>query len=556
MGQLFKDGGLTTPNSALMSPGGQPSFVGSPQQVLSRANAGLPSISQMEGNDPLNPQSDPSATANLPKIGTPSFLQAANTGPAGMPSAASPGLSKLGKLGVLLTSGAQGALAGRGAQEQTIAQSGGHRAGGIGTGFEAGYTLPFLRAQQTQQVERGQAETQLAQSQAKFAPQIAALGAGKTISEIQKNQADTGKASAEAGKASAEAGAVPFKTALDQAQTEAANYKDDPNLGLIDLRTKQPVSGNASFAPLSEQEAAILGKQPGESVPLKLKNTANEMVNRGIRTVQANGHSLLVDGQGNTIKDMGAATPLVVMQNQLGAAGNPNSPEFQTTVDAVGQGKMDLQTAVGRMGRFPGAAFSLMSEIEKKYPNYFQGNYESAKKVLENFTSGGYSQNLNAIETAREHMATFKQLAGDLNNGKVRAFNTLGNALKTQFGSDSATNLNIAKQFFSGEVGKAVVNGGGTAGERDKLADAISTASSWTQLSGALGTADQLLAGKQKALKDTFKSGMGGTPNFGGGQQNPQQQQTGVTVTDPRGVVHSFPNQQAADGFRKAAGMQ
>lgn len=510
MGHLFDNQSLTVPNSALMSPAGQPTFMGSPQQVLSRANAGLPSTTDIMGTDVLHPQNNASATQNLPKIGTPSFLQAEATGPVGMPNAASPGLSKLGKLAVLLTSGAQGALAGRGAQEEMIAASGGRRAGGVGTGFTAGYSLPFLRAQQQQQVERGQAETQIAQSQAKLYPQIAALGAGKTLSEIQKNNA-------EAGKAGAEAGAIPTKTALEQAQTEAAYYKDDPNLGLIDLRTGNPVTGGAGLAPLTAEEASVLGKQPGERVPLKLKNTANEIMNRGIRSVQANGRSLLVDNQGNTVKDMGAATPLVVMQNQLGAAGNPNSPEFQATVDAVGQGHMDLQTAVGRMGRFPGASFALMGAIEQKYPNYFQGNYDAAKKVLDSFTSGSYSQNLNAISTAREHMKTFTDLAKDLDNGHVRSFNALGNALGVQFGSDKVTNFNIAKQFFSGEVGKAVVAGGGTAGERDQLADSISNSSSWKQLSGALSTADKLLSGKQTALKNTFSSGMNAKPNFGGG---------------------------------------
>jgi hypothetical protein len=403
----------------------------------------------------------------------------------------------------------QGAVAGLGAQDQMIAASGGRRAGGFGTGFTAGFQLPFVQASLRQAAQRGQAEANIASQQARFFPQIQQLGIQKTISDITKNQA-------EAGKAGAEAAAMPTKEALERAQTEAAFYKDDPNLGLIDLRTQQPVN-SAGFAPLSAEEAAVLGKQEGEQVPLKLKNTANEMVNRGIRTVQAGGRSLLVDNKGNTIKDMGAATPMLVMQNQLGAAGNPQSPEFQSVVDAVGQGKMDLQTAVGRMGRFPGAAFSLMSAVEQKYPNYFQGNYDAAKRVLDAFTSGSYSQNLNAIDTARKHMKTFTDLATDLDNGKVRAFNSLANAIGVQFGSDKATNFNIAKEFFSGEVGKAVVAGGGTAGERDQLSSSIATSSSWKQLAGALKTADALLSGKQEALKNTYESGRQGTPNFGQG---------------------------------------
>ena len=187
-----------------------------------------------------------------------SFLQAMDSGPAGMPNAMSPALSKGGKLLAFLSSGLQGALAGRAAQEQTIAETGGRRAGGIGTGFQAGYSLPFLRASQGQQVQRGGLENQLLANQVQFSPLLQRLG-------ILKTSADIGKTQAEAGKATAEAGAIPIKSALEQAQTEAAFYKDDPNLGLLDLRTGQPVGGSAAMAPLSPQEAAILGKQPGDA---------------------------------------------------------------------------------------------------------------------------------------------------------------------------------------------------------------------------------------------------------------------------------------------------
>ncbi len=76
-------------------------------------------------------------------------------------NATSPGLSKMGKLATLLTSGLQGALAGRAADEQTIAATGGRRGGGVGTGFEAGVSYPWQRATQQQQVEKGGIENQM-----------------------------------------------------------------------------------------------------------------------------------------------------------------------------------------------------------------------------------------------------------------------------------------------------------------------------------------------------------------------------------------------------------
>jgi hypothetical protein len=96
----------------------------------------------------------------------------------------SPALTKAGKLAAFLSSGLQGALAGRAAQEQAIVASGGRRAGGVGTGFEAGYTLPWQRAQQLQQVQSGQLQQQLTQA------------------DIAQKRAQTGLTNVQAGLAS------------------------------------------------------------------------------------------------------------------------------------------------------------------------------------------------------------------------------------------------------------------------------------------------------------------------------------------------------------------
>jgi hypothetical protein len=176
---------------------------------------------------------------------------------------------------------------------------------------------------------------------------------------------------------------------------------------------------------------------------------------------------------------------------------------------------------------------ALLSEVKAINPNFNSGDFTVEQKVRESFTSGDYSKKLNSIATAREHMKVFMGAAEALNNGDTRSLNKVGNALNVEFGDDAVTNFNIAKQFFSGEVGQAVTAGQGTEGERSQLADSINNASSWKQLSGALKTADALLAGKQKTLHDTYKSGASGQPNFGGEQQH----QVGERKTFPNGKV-------------------
>jgi hypothetical protein len=188
---------------------------------------------------------------------------------------------------------------------------------------------------------------------------------------------------------------------------------------------------------------------------------------------------------------------------------------------------------------------ALLSEVKAINPNFNSGDFTVEQKVRESFTSGDYSKKLNSIATAREHMKVFMGAAEALNNGDTRSLNKVGNALNVEFGDDAVTNFNIAKQFFSGEVGQAVTAGQGTEGERSQLADSINNASSWKQLSGALKTADALLAGKQKTLHDTYKSGASGQPNFGGEQQH----QVGERKTFPNGKVgiwdgHGWEQQQ------------
>jgi len=144
-----------------------------------------------------------------------------------------------------------------------------------------------------------------------------------------------------------------------------------------------------------------------------------------------------------------------------------------------------------------------------------------ALKQQEAFTSGNYSQQLNYINTAREHLKTFNSLADALNNGNVQALNKLGNTFGVQFGSDKATNFNIVKQAFASEVGKAFAGANVGEGDRQEIGKQISAASSPAQLRGVAATADILLADKQKALKDTYESGRSGTPNFGSDQSAP-----------------------------------
>lgn len=212
------------------------------------------------------------------------------------------------------------------------------------------------------------------------------------------------------------------------------------------------------------------------------------------------------------------------LQNS-GATGQNGQPSAMA--QAVADGSMKWGDVIS--ARTPMAVKQkFLAEVKGVNPNFNSGDFTVEQKVKENFTSGNYSQQLNSINTAREHMKTFVGLADALENGDNQTLNKLGNAIGTEFGSDKVSNFTIAKQAFSSEVGKAFAGASVAEADRKEIGDKISAASSPKQLRGVAMVADELLKGKQTALKQTYSQGRNAQPNFGSdNSQNQNQQDSG-----------------------------
>ena len=235
-------------------------------------------------------------------------------------------------------------------------------------------------------------------------------------------------------------------------------------------------------------------------------------------------------------------------QGATGEAALANlDPSTAAAVRLIGDGKADFSTFTRRST--PGYKQQLAAAVAAYNPNFDQNTFKVRGKEETAFTSGSQGQQLTAINTAREHMKTFKDTADALNNGNVLLANKVGNWLGTQFGSDKATNFNVARSAFAGEVGKAFAGANVGVEDRRELIDKINAASSWGQLKGYADTADKLLEGKQKSLKESYQQGMEGKPNFGG-------EAGGFSVKAPNGKTYTFKDQQSRDNFKKAARIQ
>jgi hypothetical protein len=99
-----------------------------------------PQTQQSVLSDTIPGSTEVKAPVSLPKFIKPTPQEAEGD------NLASPRLTKLGKLMSFLKVAAQGALAGRAASEQAVAQSGGRTNGGFATGAEAAIVQPLDRA--------------------------------------------------------------------------------------------------------------------------------------------------------------------------------------------------------------------------------------------------------------------------------------------------------------------------------------------------------------------------------------------------------------------------
>jgi hypothetical protein len=487
---LFGD--LTKPG---VTDNGQTTYYDNPALAaigLARASAKnaqpIPTEYSGDLDSPITEDTDASPSPE-PTIGTPSFLRASQ-GPEGT-TAKSPALTKKGALMAVLLGGLHGGM--RSAGTKTFGQ-----------GFENAEQAPIQLAGAKLGLERERLGNELAKAQILNLPwQRAAMTAG-----LEKTQAETGKIGAEAQ-------GQQYENALREAQANAAKYKE-VNGQLFDISgtSPTPIQGVGQMVPADEDMAGIAHVPIGTPLPLQTAHTLKGMATQGITSVSANGRQLLVDKSGKTIKDLGTATPVVVMNNQLGAAGNSQSQEFQAVVDAVGNGKMDLQTALGKMGRFPGAAFSLMAEVEKKYPGYFQGNYEAAKKLLDSATSGKIGDEITAFNTAIDHAKMLKEAALALKNGNVQLFNKWANAWATATGNPVPTNYQTIADAFRGESTAVYNKGHITEGLLKEQGEKLGNGQSEDQLIQGLDTAIKLMEKKMGERKKQFDKGMQGKTAF------------------------------------------
>lgn len=136
-------------------------------------------------------------------------------------------------------------------------------------------------------------------------------------------------------------------------------------------------------------------------------------------------------------------------------------------------------------------------------------NIGSQTQAVKAFATGKQGQQVNAFNTAIDHLGTMDKLSDALQNGDVKAINFLGNEVAKQTGAPAPTDFNAAKQIVTAEVIKAVVASGGGVTERQEAERNFSNANSPAQLKGVIDTYKQLLGGQLKSLNLQYENTTG-----------------------------------------------
>jgi hypothetical protein len=227
-----------------------------------------------------------------------------------------------------------------------------------------------------------------------------------------------------------------------------------------------------------------------------------------------------------------------------------------------GTNQMDRQTGVG------------LTFLAK--PSWTQEKYTQAQKLYNDYaakrqgTAGG---NILFFNTGIVHLGQMARAGERLEQSDLVALNALANEVGAQIGNDPKVVYNNILNILAPEIVKAT-KGNVTDPDIASVKKGLADWQAPEQRHGVIGANVGLLTSKLQQQKEEDTAVLGEPLDFQ--YINPsakavlQELQQGnysgaggagggggdFPVPDPRGVVHHFPNQAAADNFKKLAGIQ
>lgn len=145
-------------------------------------------------------------------------------------------------------------------------------------------------------------------------------------------------------------------------------------------------------------------------------------------------------------------------------------------------------------------------------PTFVASEFANRQALRKNFTSGKYSQNINALNTAVGHISDIVENTKELNNIGFVPYNIAKNVVLKTTGAGGLVRAGMNIQAATAELATVFKGTGATDQEIHNLGT-INEDSSPEQIKAYVETATQLLASRLQALEDTYTSGMGKAPD-------------------------------------------
>lgn len=465
-----------------------------------------------------------------------------------------PGTNKAQKLEVLLRNGLQGAIAGYGASANAVVQSGGRRSGGFGLGAAAGYEAPAAQTMQQQTVQRGGLENQLLNTQVQYAPQIQALGAMEKFSTINKNNSDA---------------------ILNQAKTDAERYKPVGDV-IYDMKAQggpAPIQGGAAgqFVPATAAMATLAGIAPGTMIRT---DTANKLETLSNSAAPSNVGQLNQGLQQRyQILNPGQQLPpyFSLQQGATKADFDRVDKLMQQTEQAQGTKALRDQSAAIRNQTLQIAQQGQKDREQKQGLQWVMWQDANGKTVagpLSLATQSG-AQNPAALDTRDvQGVMDSRQAVNLINKTGSKPENMGVNQLIDSLDKDGKLGVASSRlnAFLAGTVGTLPNDDPRIMSLLNKT-QLLMTLSMKAHFGASGGRSPQMLehflsmANAKKMDAPALRAGVGSVGDYmtdramipGGSGGNGGGGQGQISVTDPTGGVHMFPDQASANAFKKLA---
>ncbi len=255
-------------------------------------------------------------------------------------------------------------------------------------------------------------------------------------------------------------------------------------------------------------------------------------------------------------------------------------PTGEVTIDHVPERMRGLAASILRydqvlptLGRKNEYTQELAYWVNKVDPAYDAKQFPARSALEKSATSGPIATNNTSVNTAIGHLGSMYDNVAKLDNQAFKKYNTLGNYILSEKGNPRLKPFIIDRTAVSEELARAFKGGVATLEEVKQWEQNINTSDSPAALYAAIREVTKVLGTRIQAQEDTYTAGMGRPPKSPFIRKRSQDvldrmsdrsqgvtqggtQGGGITVTDPKGGIHTFPNQASADSFKKLIGVK